>query len=118
MFKQSNFIGASVNAVNTFRDQRISGSAYSYELTKTFKGTKVVDATFTKTLPASYKMVGLRLDGPIIKNKLFFLLIMERRKGVRVPPELQLRTSGSANYTNNIARPYCSNDGLDQQIPA
>jgi len=69
--RQSNFIGASVNAVTRSGTNEFSGSVYSYMNNETFKGNKVGDATFTKT-PASYKMVGLRLGGPIIKNKLFF----------------------------------------------
>jgi hypothetical protein len=47
--RQSNFIGASVNAVTRSGINEFSGSVYSYMNNKTFKGNKVGDATFTKT---------------------------------------------------------------------
>ncbi len=103
--RQSGFIGASVNAVTRSGSNEFSGSAYTYMQNEKYKGNKVGDASFVKT-PSSYSMQGMRLGGPIIKNKLFFFVNFEMEKSkIPGPPRVAATASAPADYANNIARP-------------
>jgi hypothetical protein len=110
--RQSGFIGASVNAVTRSGSNEFSGSVYTYMQSEKYKGNKVGDATFIKNL-SSYSMQGVRLGGPIIKNKLFFFLNFETEKSVVPgPPRVAATPSAPADYANNIARPTAADMDL------
>jgi hypothetical protein len=103
--RQSGFIGSSVNAVTRSGSNEFSGSVYTYMQDETLKGNKVGDASFTKS-KSDYNMIGLRLGGPIIKDKLFFFLNFEKEKNtIPGPPRVAATADKPADYTNNIARP-------------
>ena len=103
--RQSGFIGASVNAVTRSGSNEFSGSAYVYTQNEKFKGNKVGDADFTKT-SSDYQMQGFRFGGPILRNKLFFFVNLEREKTtVPGPTRVAATASAPADYPNNIARP-------------
>ncbi|MFN8211232.1 MAG: TonB-dependent receptor [Bacteroidales bacterium] len=102
--RQSGFIGASVNAVTRSGTNEFQGSVYTYYNNETYKGNRVGSQTFTKT-PASYKMEGFRIGGPIIKNKLFFFLNYEQeKKEVPGPTRVAATPSKPADYVT-VARP-------------
>ncbi len=104
--RQSGFIGASVNAVTRSGTNEFSGSVYTYMQNEKYKGNKVGDATPFIKNPSSYQMQGVRLGGPIIKNKLFFFVSYESEKN-EVPGSSRVAATSSApaDYANNIARP-------------
>ncbi len=103
--RQSGFIGASVNAVTRSGNNEFSGSVYTYMQNEKYKGNKVGDGTFIRT-PSSYSMQGLRLGGPIIKNKLFFFVNFEMEKSeIPGPARVAATTAAPMDFTNNIARP-------------
>ncbi len=103
--RQSGFIGASVNAVTRSGNNEFTGSVYTYMQNEKYKGNKVGDNKFTKT-PSEYQMIGLRLGGPIIKNKLFFFVNYENEKSqVPGPSRVAATPSAPADYSKNIARP-------------
>src|SRR5450759_3804923 len=77
--RQSGFIGASVNAVTRSGSNEFSGSVYTYMQNEKYKGNLVGKSKFTRT-PSDYLMEGIRLGGPIIKNKLFFFFNFEKEK--------------------------------------
>jgi hypothetical protein len=103
--RQSGFIGASVNAVTRSGSNEFSGSVYTYMKNEKYAGNHVGDATFIKN-KSSYQMEGIRLGGPIIKNKLFFFFNYEMEKTVVPGPQRVASTPDSPpDYPNNIARP-------------
>jgi hypothetical protein len=103
--RQSGFIGASVNAVTRSGSNEFSGSVYTYLQNEKYKGNKVGDASFVKA-PSSYNMEGIRLGGPIIKNKLFFFVNFEMEKSeIPGPTRVAATPEKPADYNNNIARP-------------
>jgi hypothetical protein len=103
--RQSGFIGASINAVTRSGSNEFSGSVYTYMQDERFKGNNVSGVKFTKT-PSSYLMVGARLGGPIIKNRLFFFLNYETEKTkVPGPPRVASTATTPPDYPNQIARP-------------
>ncbi len=103
--RQSGFIGASVNAVTRSGNNEFSGSIYTFMSNEDYKGNKVADATFVKS-PSDFAIQGIRLGGPIIKNKLFFFLNYEVEK-TTVPGPLRVASTPDSppDYNNNIARP-------------
>ena len=106
--RQSGFIGASVNAVTRSGSNEFSGSVYTYMRNEKFAGNEVGSATFVRT-PNSYSMQGMRLGGPIIKDKLFFFINFEMEKTtVPGPSRVAATPENPANYPNNIARPTAS----------
>lgn len=71
--RQSNFTGASVNAITKSGTNTVKGSAYTYYRDQRMNGDKIRDKELTVT-ESSKKVYGLNLGGPIIKNKLFYFV--------------------------------------------
>lgn len=104
--RQSGFIGASVNAVTRSGDNEIRASVYTYLQNEKYKGNKVGDAEPFDRTPAAYNLYGVRLGGPIIKNKLFFFVSYENEKEeVPGPSRVASTPTSPPDYPNNIARP-------------
>ena len=103
--RQSGFIGASVNAVTRSGTNDFSGSVYTYMQNEKFKGNKVGNNTpFTKN-PSDYQMQGVRIGGPIIKNKVFFFVNYETEKStIPGPPRVAATASAPADGVL-VARP-------------
>ncbi len=106
--RQSGFIGASVNAVTRSGGNEFSGSVYTYISNEKYRGKWVGDNEVNRT-PSDFLMAGMRLGGPIIKNKLFFFVNYEQEKtSVPGPSRVAATPEAPANYPNNIARPLAS----------
>jgi len=71
--RQSNFTGASVNAITKSGTNEFKGSVYGFYRDQSFNGTKIRDKELTVS-ESSKKIYGFTLGGPIIKNKLFFFI--------------------------------------------
>ena len=72
--KLGNFTGGSVNAVTKSGGNDVHGSVYAYGRTQTLVG-KSVDGLKTKIGSDFYDyQYGATISGPIVKNKLFFIL--------------------------------------------
>ncbi|MBK7134271.1 MAG: TonB-dependent receptor [Bacteroidales bacterium] len=106
--RQSGFIGASVNAVTRSGSNEFSGSVYTYMQNEKYKGNFVAGDKFTRT-QSDYSMMGVRLGGPIIKNKLFFFLNYEQEKTTVPGPSRVAATPEAPADFKNIARPTAAN---------
>jgi hypothetical protein len=106
--KQSGFIGASINAVTRAGTNEFSGSAYTYFRNQNQIGKKVSNyPELADPTDQKYRTYGARLGGPIIKNKLFFFLNVEREDQVR-PGQTRLAATPEAPYNSgipNVVRP-------------
>ncbi|MCX6559178.1 MAG: carboxypeptidase regulatory-like domain-containing protein [Candidatus Aminicenantes bacterium] len=87
------FTGAGLNAITRSGTNRFSGSAYYFGRNENYVG-KGPDNTKYGTF--SEKQYGLRLGGPIIKDKLFFFLSAEMGRR-NVPTTYVIDDSGTSN---------------------
>ena len=103
--RQSGFIGSAINAVTRSGTNNFSGSVYQYWRNEKQQGDKVGTTTFIRS-PFNFKLYGVRLGGPIIKNKLFFFFNYETENQ---PKQVQLRTAATPaapfGSSSNVARP-------------
>ncbi len=76
----SQFTGASINAVTRSGDNTFKASVYTYQRPKNFTGTTVDGVTVQGADERSSQNYGMRLGGPVIKNKLFFFISGEYEK--------------------------------------
>ena len=72
--RQANFTGAGINAITKKGTNEFSGSVYGFYRDQSFNGTKVGSFELPAAVQTSTKIIGARVGGPIIKNKLFFFL--------------------------------------------
>jgi len=74
--RQSGFAGGTINAVTRSGSNEFEGSAYYFLRNESFAGKTpggdIADEDRTRLSDFSAETYGLRLGGPIIKNKLFF----------------------------------------------
>ena len=103
--RQAGFIGSAINAVTRSGTNTFSGSVYHYYRTEKLRGKKVEKTTFTRAAE-EFDQWGMRIGGPIIKNKLFFFFSYETDKQ---PSVIQTRTpagiGGAYGSSPFIARP-------------
>ncbi len=80
--RQSNFTGGNINAVTKSGTNRLEGSAYTYYRNEKFNGRYVGEDRHDtlKRSDNTVNIVGGRLGGPIIKDKLFFFINGEWEK--------------------------------------
>jgi len=78
--RQGGFTGAGINAVTRSGTNEFKGSVYMFTRNESLVGTKVKDEEY-KIANFENTQYGIRLGGPIIKNKLFFFVSgeLERR---------------------------------------
>jgi len=102
--RQSQFTGASINAVTRSGDNTFKGSVYTYIRPESFTGNTVDGREVVGANSRSSMNFGGRIGGPIIKNKLFFFLSgeygTENIPGVTWKPS----TDGVANSDLMISR--------------
>lgn len=104
--RQSGFIGAAMNAVTRSGNNNFEASAYSYFYNEKFRG-KYVEGNELTVNPEQHLLVGARVGGPIIKDKLFFFLNFEMERDVEPGPSRRASTSANPYTDGNdgIARP-------------
>lgn len=102
--RQSGFTGAGINAVTKSGTNEFSGSAYTFYRNEKFAGKKVDGVELPAFDKESRKTYGLRLGGPIIKDKLFFFVNGEYEKGTFPGQRLLAnRGAGGANISSTKA---------------
>lgn len=104
--RQGNFVGAGINSVTKSGTNEFSGSAYYNWRDQGLVGTKARDNVFN---PGTFKynLIGARIGGPIIKNKLFFFVSFEDDKTAQ--PGTTFRANlGGETATGNVTRVLAS----------
>jgi len=77
--RQGSFTGAGINAVTRSGTNKLQGSVYGFKRNQSYVGRNVLDQT---TSYPNFDLVnlGVRLGGPLIKDKLFFFISYEQEK--------------------------------------
>ena len=101
---KSQFTGASVNAVTRSGDNTFKGSVYTYIRPKSFTGNSVDGIDVSGANDRSSQNYGLRLGGPIIKNKLFFFVSGEYEKESIPGVDWKPSENGTPNDDLKISR--------------
>lgn len=113
--RQSGFIGSAINAVTRAGTNNFSGSVYTYWRTEKQRGDKVDKTTFTRPFE-KFNQYGVRIGGPIIKNKLFFFLNYETEEQ---PKAIQTRFAATPaapfGSSPQIAKPTVSEMDMMRQ---
>ncbi|WP_316824157.1 TonB-dependent receptor [Pedobacter miscanthi] len=102
---ESGFIGSALNILSRSGSNNTAGAVYSYFRGSRSYGYKVGGESIDKR-PGSYSLLGARMGGAIIKNRLFYFLSIEQEKEVYQSQTFSAAT-GSQDYGSspNIARP-------------
>lgn len=95
-----NFTGAGVNAITRSGTNKFEGSAYYFNKSDGLTGKNVL--TGAKSANFSDQQYGIRLGGPIIKNKLFFFVNGEL--GRRTSPLTNNAGDAGAVITSDLAK--------------
>ncbi len=104
--RQGGFSGANVNAVTRRGTNEFSASAYGYYRNQSFIGTQIGDIELNAA-EAFTRIFGLRIGGPIIKDKLFFFISAEQED------------ASNPGLVKEAARPGKDPDGLlVSRVPA
>ncbi|MEF9985566.1 MAG: carboxypeptidase regulatory-like domain-containing protein [Bacteroidales bacterium] len=102
--RQSQFTGASINAVTKSGDNMYKASVYTYLRPKSFTGEKVGDAIVSGAKEKQAQTYGARVGGPIIKDKLFFFVSGEYEKETSPSGAWEPSTDGKSNVESRISR--------------
>jgi hypothetical protein len=77
--RQAGFVGAGINAVTKRGTNTFKGTVYGFYRNQDFNGNKVKGVEFNNT-KKSNKIYGASLGGPIVKDKLFFFVNVEKEE--------------------------------------
>jgi hypothetical protein len=80
------FTGGGINATTRSGTNEVKGSAWFYYRNENLAGKtpgNIPDATRTKLTDLNNSIVGFRVGGPIVKNKIFFFLLGELQRDKR-----------------------------------
>ena len=104
--RQGNFTGAGVNTVTRSGTNEVEGSAYYFWRNNNNVGTEAGENTFNPG-DFTYRQIGFRVGGPIIKDKLFFFASFEDDQELR-PGTTWRANNGNEPIQGNVTRVLAS----------
>jgi hypothetical protein len=104
--RQGNFVGAGINTVTRSGTNEYSGSVYYLFRNQNQVGNKAKELEFDPG-QFDYNMIGMRLGGPIIKNKLFFFANFESETET-LPGTTFRANKGGEPVAGNVTRVLAS----------
>lgn len=110
--RQSGFTGAGLNVTTKSGTNTFHGSVYGFYRNGSFNGKHAGKVDVTNPTQTN-KLYGATLGGPIIKNKLFFFVNVEKENN-QVPNAVTLIPTGSSATGNVSAAPKDSLDKFSQ----
>ncbi len=114
--RQANFTGAGINATTRKGTNTLTGSVFGFYRDQSLLGEKVAGKDVPPIIDFANKTVGMRLGGPIIKNKLFFFVTGEYED--RSTPTLTWKATraGVASDANTSRTPLDSLNLLSRHL--
>ncbi len=78
--RQSNFVGGGINAITKSGTNKLHGTAYAYYSDEGTRGNSLMGQRIGDRAFEQDKTYGFTLGGPIVKDRLFLFVNMERQK--------------------------------------
>lgn len=103
--RQTNFIGAGINAITKSGTNQFRGSAYTYLRNENFRGNTVDGYNLGEREKEADYTYGFTLGGPILKNKLFFFVNGEYENAPAPIHKWKVSADGQGNaetYTSRV----------------
>lgn len=100
--RQSNFTGAGINAITRSGTNNFEGSVYGFYRNQDFNGRRIGSDTLPEFDKTTSNVIGARLGGAIIKNKLFFFANFETENNTR--PGINFIPSAPGRSGPNVSR--------------
>ena len=121
--RQSGFSGGSINAISRSGSNNWEGSAYSFVRNESLAGktpTALVDSDDEREKLADFSALtyGVRVGGPIVKDKLFFFVNYERQEDETPQPFIFSNYTGRSSLADlqGLSSFLVSNYGYDPGI--
>lgn len=102
--KQSNFMGAAINAVTKSGTNDLYASAYTYTKNEHLRGNKVDGNELGTRQKEQRNIYGVSVGGPILKNRLFYFVNAEYEDVPFPIHKWKLSTDGKENAQQMISR--------------
>ena len=102
--KNSNFMGASVNAVTKKGTNAFRGTAYTYFKNEDLRGNRIDHEDLGERAKEQRNIWGMTLGGPILKDKLFFFVNGEYEHSPKPIHKWKLSADGKDNAADMISR--------------
>ena len=102
--KNSNFMGASVNAVTKKGTNTFKGSAYTFFRSEDMRGNRIDHEDIGERPEERRNIWGFTFGGPIIKDKLFFFTNAEYEHSPKPIHKWRLSEDGKDNASDMISR--------------
>lgn len=80
--RQSNFTGAGINAITKSGSNKTTASVYTLMRNESFNGTKVDTFDLGEQKKTSSNILGFRLGGALVKDKIFYFVNYENEKNI------------------------------------
>ncbi len=100
--RQSSFTGAGINAITRSGTNNLEGSVYGFYRNQDFNGRKVGDVEIPEGDKTLSRVLGARLGGALVKNKIFFFINYENEDNTR--PGITIQPSAPGRSGDNISR--------------
>jgi outer membrane receptor protein involved in Fe transport len=115
--RQGNFVGAGVNAVTRSGTNEFEGSAYLFDRNQDYVG-RFADVNRFNPGTFTFRQVGARLGGPILRDRLFFFANFEDDRRSEPGTTFLARTSAGETVGGNTTRVLASDVTRLQQFLA
>jgi outer membrane receptor protein involved in Fe transport len=101
--RQGNFVGAGVNAVTRSGTNEFEGSAYYFDRNQDYVG-RFADVNRFNPGTFTFRQVGARLGGPILRDRLFFFVNVEDDRRSEPGTTFLARNSVGETVGGNVTR--------------
>lgn len=101
--RQTNFVGGGINAVTKSGTNTFQGSAYMYQQNDNMGGSRVNNKSFDVDRLNDKHVFGATFGGPLIKDKLFFFVNVEKTLEPKSQTQWRPSEDGVANVSKNLS---------------
>jgi len=102
--RQSEFTGGALNVITKSGTNSFHTSIYNYFHNQNLRGNKVDGTVLGDRDKESNHVIGLTVGGPIVKNRLFYFVNLERTSAPGPISEYTLSTDGTGNSSQLVSR--------------